>query len=125
MTPLSPRATFGATLLAAVLLAAITAITSGCGDGATPIDRIERNRGLYESWPLDVQEAVLHGDLAAGMTRDMVYLALGRPSYVTPDKDAALETWIYVQRDGDGKVLSGRQIVFRDGEVIHVNRLKR
>jgi len=76
-----------------VLLAA-AALLSGCG---TPqISRIDRNRDIYESWPIETRQAVLDGKVEQGMTEDMVRVAWGEPTQkVTSPSDADEEIWIY------------------------------
>ena len=68
---------------------------SGCS--TSPLSRIDSDRGRYESWPLDVQEAVLNGRAKKGMTKEQVEMALGKPSEVVarsakPGED---EVWVY------------------------------
>src|SRR5256885_11275089 len=53
-------------------------LVAGCG---TPqISRIDRNREIYETWPLEVRQAVLDGKVEQGMTPDMVRVAWGEPT---------------------------------------------
>ncbi len=68
---------------------------AGCS--STPISRIDSNRALYESWPVDMQSAVLEGKVVNGMTPDMVRMALGAPTRVEPRVGSTTneETWIY------------------------------
>lgn len=62
------------------------------------MSRIDENRGKYESWPLDVQEAVLNGEARAGMTREQVEMALGKPTEVVSRSARAGEDEIWVYR---------------------------
>jgi hypothetical protein len=59
--------------------------------------RIDDNRAIYQSWPLDVQEAVLNGEARKGMTREQVEMALGKPSQVIARsaKEGEDEVWVY------------------------------
>lgn len=60
------------------------------------MSRIDQNRGKYESWPVDVQEAVLNGEARKGMTREQVEMALGKPTQVvTRSATGDDEVWIY------------------------------
>lgn len=64
---------------------------------SSPIARIDENRAKYESWPLDVQEGVLHGEARKGMTREQVEMALGKPTQVVSRsiRDGEDEVWVY------------------------------
>lgn len=68
---------------------------SGCS--SSPMSRIDANRALYESWPFEIQEAVLNGRVVIGMTPDMVQMVLGKPSEVMAraGKKGEEEVWIY------------------------------
>ncbi|HVS52507.1 MAG TPA: hypothetical protein VHD62_09140 [Opitutaceae bacterium] len=61
------------------------------------MSRIDSNRGAYESWPVDVQEAVHAGRAIPGMTPDQVEMALGKPTQVESrsGKDGDEEIWVY------------------------------
>ena len=69
---------------------------------STPLSRIDSNRATYESWPIDVQEAVYHQRVIAGMTPAQVEMALGKPSSVDSrtGKDGLEEIWIYKKSSG-------------------------
>jgi len=66
------------------------------------MSRIDSNRAAYESWPLEVQQAVLNGRADKGMTEEMVRVALGEPTKVeTRDgKNGEEEVWIYSKGGG-------------------------
>jgi hypothetical protein len=71
------------------------AIAGGCS--SPQFRRIDSDRELYESWPIEIRQAVLEGKVEAGMTPDMVKMALGKPTEVVsrsvvPGED---EIWIY------------------------------
>ena len=63
----------------------------------SPMSRIDSNRAKYESWPLDVQEAVLNGEARKGMTPEQVEMALGKPTQVVTRSARAGddEVWVY------------------------------
>ena len=84
----SPRLRFSALLASVALLA-------GCS--TSPISRIDANRAVYESWPIEMQEAVSSGRAIEGMTPEMVEMALGKPSEVNSreGKDGPEEVWVY------------------------------
>lgn len=71
-------------------------LVAGCT--TSPMSRIDENRGKYESWPLDVQEAVLKGEARAGMTAEQVEMALGKPTEVVSRSAKAGEDEIWVYR---------------------------
>jgi hypothetical protein len=86
----------------AMLLAVIW--LGGC---ASPqFSRIDSNRELYESWPLEVRQAVLDGRAEKGMTPEMVNMALGKPSEVVGGSSPAEEIWIY-RSGGEGDPWGG------------------
>jgi hypothetical protein len=61
------------------------------------MSRIDANRAVYESWPFEMQEAVLHQRAIPGMTPEMVEMALGKPTEIQPrsGKDGSEDVWIY------------------------------
>lgn len=63
----------------------------------SPLSRIDANRSTYESWPVEMQEAVLNGQAKPGMTPEMVEMALGKPTEVSSrtSKDGLEEIWSY------------------------------
>lgn len=79
-----------------VLLAA--GMLGGCMS-SPQMSRIDRNRHVYETWPLETRQAVLDGKVEPGMNPDMVRVAWGEPSQVATSP-AGDEIWVY-QRGGD------------------------
>jgi hypothetical protein len=75
-------------------------LLAGCS--STPMSRIDKNRALYESWPVDMQSAVLEGNVVKDMTPDMVRMALGEPTRIEPKigSTSGEETWIYEKGGG-------------------------
>ena len=75
-------------------------LLTGCS--TSPMSRIDANRALYESWPVDMQSAVLEGKAVKDMTPDMVRMALGEPTRVEPRVGSTTneETWIYEKGGG-------------------------
>lgn len=65
---------------------------SGCASGQ--MNRIDSNRDLYETWPLETKQAVLDGKVEPGMNPDMVTVAWGKPSEVVTN-GAGDEVWVY------------------------------
>ncbi len=76
------------------------------------MSRIDANRALYESWPFEIQEAVLNGKVVVGMTPDMVQMVLGKPSEVMSraGKRGEEEVWVYKTGGGMSNLLSGSNI---------------
>jgi hypothetical protein len=66
------------------------------------MSRIDSNRAAYESWPIDVQSAVLEGRATKDMTPEMVRMALGEPTRIEPRVGSTTneETWIYEKGGG-------------------------
>lgn len=75
----------------------------GCSS-TSPMSRIEANRALYESFPYEMQEAILNGKIVPGMTPEMVKMTLGEPSEVTGrnGRKGAEEVWTYKTSSGGG-----------------------
>jgi len=92
-------------LSSVVLIAA--ALAGGCA--SSPMSRIDANRGAYESWPVDVQEAVLNGQAKKGMTREQVEMALGKPSEVV-SRSSTDEIWVYKKSGGVAPLLNNTGI---------------
>ena len=85
-----------ALLLAAMILA------SGCS--SSQMSRIDRNRDLYEAWPLEIKQAVLDGKVEAGMTPDMVRVAWGEPSEIVSQSANGDEIWVFKKGGSEGSV---------------------
>lgn len=84
-------------LLVTLLLAGGLALLAGCGSPTSPnaiMDRVDANRDVYETWPLEIKDAVLSGQVLRGMTPDMVYVARGKPSERI-DRGNGDEIWVY------------------------------
>lgn len=103
--------------LSVILSVAVALLGTACS--TSPISRIDANRALYESWPLEIQEAVLNGKVIKGMTPDMVQMAVGKPSEVVL-RDIAQggdEIWVYRSGGGTGLGNSGVSISAGSGGV--------
>ena len=69
------------------------------------MNRIDANRDLYESWPIEIRQAVLDGKVEAGMTPDMVRVAWGKPSEVVQQGKPGDEIWVYKIGGDDGTMM--------------------
>jgi len=80
-------------IMAVVLGAGLAA--AGCA--STPASRINSNREVYNSYPMEVQEMIAAGEVAVGFTPEQVRMALGNPDRVATrtDPDGTSEVWIY------------------------------
>ncbi len=89
---------FGTLILGAALFFA------GCL--TSPLSRIDSNRARYESWPLEIQQAVLNGEAIKGMTPEQVEMSLGKPTQVVvrSAKTGDDEVWVY-RKGGTGSGL--------------------
>jgi len=89
-------------MMGALLAAGMVA---GCGT-SSQMKRIDANRDVYETWPLEVRQAVLDGNAVPGMTPDMVRVALGEPTEVQtrsgPANSGTDEIWIYRTGGNEG-----------------------
>ncbi len=72
------------------------------GCASSQMSRIDRNRDIYETWPIDVRQSVLDGKVEPGMTPDMVKVAWGQPSEVVNQGGAGDEVWVYKKGGDDG-----------------------
>jgi hypothetical protein len=93
---MKPSPPFNMSLLCALVLAA------GCS--SSQMSRIDRNRDIYETWPLEVRQAVLDGKVEAGMNPDMVRVAWGEPSEISVSP-AGDEIWVYTKGGDPGSVI--------------------
>lgn len=84
-----------------LVLAAAAGLT-GCS--SSQMNRIDRNRDIYETWPLEVRQAVLDGKVEPGMNADMVRVAWGEPSEVSISP-AGDEIWVYSRGGDPGSVV--------------------
>jgi hypothetical protein len=82
------------------VLAAI-AVGAGCSS-SSPMSRIDSDRALYESWPLDTQQAVFEGRVLKGMTKEQVEMSVGKPSEKSAQqaRKGLEEVWTYKPRGG-------------------------
>ncbi len=101
VSPMKSRSSASQSFLIPVLVLAL----AGCA--SSPISRIDANREKYQSWPLEVQEAVLAGEARKGMTPEQVEVAMGKPSEVVTRSagPAGEEVWIYRSGGGVGSGL--------------------
>ena len=69
------------------------------------MSRIDSNRAAYETWPIEMKEAVLNGTAVKGMTPEMVEMALGKPTRVDTrsGSNADDEVWVYSKGSGEPK----------------------
>ena len=76
--------------------------SAGCG--SSQMSRIDRNRDIYETWPIETRQAVLDGRVEAGMTPDMVRVTWGEPSEIGAQSRTGDEIWVYKIGGSDGSV---------------------
>lgn len=87
-----------------VLLPAVW-LAAGCS--SSQMSRIDANREIYETWPIEMRQAVLDGKVEPGMTPEMVEVAWGKPSEVVPQGGNGDEIWVYKKGGDDGSMLLG------------------
>lgn len=85
-------------------LFALGVVVSGGGCASSQMNRIDRNRDIYETWPIEIRQAVLDGKVEPGMNSDMVRVAWGDPSEVT-SSPAGDEIWVYSKGGDPGSVI--------------------
>ena len=86
-----------------VCLCALGVVGSAGGCASSQMSRIDRNRDIYETWPIEVRQAVLDGKVEPGMNTDMVRVAWGSPTEVTTSP-AGDEIWVYSKGGDPGSV---------------------
>jgi hypothetical protein len=82
----------------------LSALLAGAGCSSSQMSRIDRNRDIYETWPLEIRQAVLDGKVEPGMNPDMVRVAWGEPSEVSVSP-AGDEIWVYAKGGDPGGVI--------------------
>jgi len=76
---------------------AVMAVALGLAACSTPQRRARRHQALFDSYPPEVRQSILNGQVQVGFTAEQVNMALGAPSRVwsrrTPQADE--EIWSY------------------------------
>lgn len=88
--------------LASMVVLLTAGLAAGCG--SSQMSRIEKNRDIYETWPIEVRQAVLDGKVEPGMTPDMVLVAWGEPTEVVTQSNSGDEIWVYKSGGSEGSV---------------------
>lgn len=93
-------------LVSRLVLPFVVGALAACS--TSPMARIDDNRAKYESWPIEVQEAVLNGEARKGMTPEQVEMALGKPTEIVtrsakPGED---EIWVYRKSNMGSSILN-------------------
>lgn len=86
-----------------VCLCALGVVGTAGGCASSQMSRIDRNRDIYETWPIETRQAVLDGKVEPGMNSDMVRVAWGNPTEVT-SSPAGDEIWVYAKGGDPGSV---------------------
>jgi hypothetical protein len=76
------------------------------------MSRIDANRDEYETWPIEVKQAVLDGRVEKGMTPRQVEVAIGKPASVEvrATRKGTQEVWTYKKKSGGGGPLKGSTV---------------
>ncbi len=100
-----------ARLLLAGWLMALAACSS------SPMSRIDAERGKYDSYPIEVRQAILNGEAVKGMTPEQVEMALGKPTEIITRsaKGGDDEVWVYRKKEGLGGALRNTGISIGGG----------
>lgn len=104
-TPISAR----------LLLAGWSMALAACS--SSPMSRIDADRAKYDSYPIEVRQAILNGEAVKGMTPEQVEMSLGKPSQVITRsaKGGDDEVWIYRKSAGLGGALRNTGISIGGG----------
>lgn len=84
-----------------VIVLIAVGVVAGCS--SPQMSRIDRHRDIYETWPLEIRQAVLDGKVEPGMNTDMVRVAWGEPTEIT-SSPAGDEIWVYARGGNPGSV---------------------
>lgn len=98
------------------LLAGCLGLFAGCASPSSPnaiMDRVDANRNEYETWPFEIKEAVLSGQVLRGMDPTMVLVARGKPAERI-DRGNGDEVWVYRVR---GENSSSSSILPRGSQI--------
>jgi hypothetical protein len=87
-----------------VWLCALGVVGSAGGCASSQMNRIDRNRDIYETWPIEIRQAVLDGKVEPGMNTDMVRVAWGSPTEIATSP-AGDEIWVYAKGGDPGSVI--------------------
>jgi len=93
------------------LVLAAVGLLAGCA--SSQMSRIDANRDVYETWPIEMRQLVLDGKVEPGMTQEMVEVSWGKPTEVVSRglKPGDDDVWIYrTTRDdtmGSSPTMSG------------------
>jgi hypothetical protein len=82
-------------LLAFLLALAAAALLAACS--STPDERIAKNPGAFDQYPVEVQQKIRAGQVEVGFAPGMVLLAWGQPSRVfnRQSETGVAEVWVY------------------------------
>lgn len=87
-------------------LIALLAVLGLAGCASSQMNRIDANRDIYETWPIEVRQAVLDGKVEPGMNADMVRVAWGQPSEVVVQSNNGDEIWVYKKGGEDPSMMN-------------------
>jgi len=92
------------TSLARAATLATSVFLAGCATSTTPMNRIDANRAEYETWSIEVKQAVLDGRVEKGMTPKQVEVAIGAPAKkeIRETRKGTQEVWTYKGKSGGG-----------------------
>lgn len=102
-------------LSARLLLAGWSMVLAACS--SSPMSRIDADRARYDSYPIEVRQAILNGEAIKGMTPEQVEMSLGKPSQVITRsaKGGEDEVWVYRKSAGLGGALRNTGISIGGG----------
>lgn len=83
-------------ILERLFLLGLIATFAGC---STPESRIKENQAFYDSLPASQQDAILKSQVVPGMSKDAVYLSLGKPDRIVRVREGNTdkEYWVYTK----------------------------
>ena len=113
-----------AALLVSVIFTGCLTTASGPDTSAGSImKRIDANRAAFESWPIQVQNAIFDGKAIKGMNAEQVRMALGEPLEVLARGQD--EVWVYKRGEeadtgSGGGLLRGTTVGMSSGGGVYI-----
>ena len=98
-----------------VLFAGLLSMGMNAGCSSSQMSRIDRNRDAYETWPVEIRQAVLDGKIEQGMTPEMVEVSWGRPTEIVAQGSTGDEVWVYSTGGDPGSVMYPGGAVYPGG----------
>ncbi len=111
-------------LLCLLLVGCVTTSSGPDTSAGSIMKRIDANRAAFDSWPIQVQNAIFDGKAIKGMNAEQVRMALGEPLEVLARGQD--EVWVYKRGEegdtgsGGGGLLRGTTVGMSSGGGVYI-----